>query len=126
MDKSRINAVFEDAMSEEIALRKGDPAWSRDISSRVLDARRRRTRYRVTAGVSTLAAAAVLFIVIMAGIDQGTNDPGYTDMINSQTRGIYLSVFNTGTARGDYQASGTDTLLSADIDAIIDESLMMR
>ncbi len=124
--KSKLNAMFEDVMHTEIEKRKNDYRWSREIAGRVMARHKKKKRLYLSAGMSSIAAAAVVLAVVTTGIDRSQSAPGYADMINTQTRGIYLSVFDSRDAAGDYDTYSTDTMMSEDIDAIIDESLMMR
>lgn len=113
-------------MQQQIKNRLDDDSWDLMTAGAVLK-KRRRSRMRVISGVSlsSLAAAASVFIIMSAVLNTTEQTLRYNAFISDQISGTYHSVFVSNQVKANHTPED-DILSMQSIDSTIDEALALR
>ena len=112
----------EKLMKSEIKKRIESSEWDIGIAAAVLK-KKRRKKIAYSVSFSSLAAAALVLIVLLFGIYSDPYQDTYDSFISNQVNGTYKLVFN---GNSGIDSNNDNMLLSNDIDNMIDNTLSMR
>lgn len=117
---------YNNIMKDEISKRLNDSSWDLAIASTVIKKKKQKVhRIAYSFSLSSLAAAAVFFIVITTGFNPQKSGYRYDNFISQQIQGTYSTVFTAGSHEIQY-APEDDLMSVQSIDATIDDTLAMR
>ncbi len=115
-----------DIMQEKIAQRISNPLWSRDMASRVLKKRKAtRLRWSIASIVSTAIAAAIAFTLVL-NMDISQDRRRYSLFVNNQIFGVYGRVLSYSPNSSSLEEVVTSSAATANVDALISETLGER
>lgn len=117
----------DDIMKAEISKRLNNTAWDLTVARKVVNKKKRQKTHRLvySFSLSSLAAAAVFFIVISVGVNQPKSGYRYHDFISQQIHGTYSTVFTATSSEMKYSPEDDLTAVQS-IDTMIDDTLAMR
>lgn len=118
---------YKKIMNKEIRKRMESDSWNFQIAAKVVERKRSAKNFRIySASLSSLAAAALVMIIFFFTTNNVSESNPYDRFIASQLDGTYNYVFNKENSISSAYNNSASSLLTNDIDIMIDDMLSKR